>query len=249
MTHFRSTRRSAAVRDADAGSAAEAVTGLAAAVARTSEARDLEAWLDQSYAKAYRTAVLICGNPDDAREAVQDAFLRTWRFRDSLPADATTDVVVASASGAGTGSLAGSGESGAVVIVKGGARNSREAWMYRVLVNACYSKLRREIPRRERELGDDEGLARRTSTEPQPEAFAENVMLNNVMVNALQTLPETLRVPVVLRYWTGYSEAEIALAIGKRPGTVKSRLHEARRRLATDPALVGFAAEMFGGAP
>ena len=30
---------------------------------------------------------------------------------------------------------------------------------------------------------------------------------------------------------------DIALAIARRPGTVKSRLHEARRRLAADPAL------------
>ncbi|MDQ1436328.1 MAG: polymerase sigma-70 factor, subfamily, partial [Actinomycetota bacterium] len=59
------------------------------------------------YARTYRTAVLICGNPADAEEAVQDAFLRAWRFRDALPDD-----------------------------------SRRDAWLYRVLVNACYSKLR-----------------------------------------------------------------------------------------------------------
>jgi hypothetical protein len=31
------------------------------------------------------------------------------------------------------------------------------------------------------------------------------------------------------------------LAIGRRPGTVKSRLHEARRRLAADSALCALA--------
>jgi predicted RNA polymerase sigma factor len=51
-------------------------------------------------------------------------------------------------------------------------------------------------------------------------------------------LPDHLRVPVILRYWTGLSEHQIAQAIGRRPGTVKSRLHEARRRLAQDPTLL-----------
>ncbi len=54
-------------------------------------------------------------------------------------------------------------------------------------------------------------------------------------------LPLSLRVPVVLRYYADLSERDIALAIGRRPGTVKSRLHEARRRLAADPALSALA--------
>ena len=58
---------------------------------------------------------------------------------------------------------------------------------------------------------------------------------------ALQQLPLSLRVPVVLRYYADLSERDIALAIGRRPGTVKSRLHEARRRLAADPALCALA--------
>ena len=57
------------------------------------------------------------------------------------------------------------------------------------------------------------------------------------MLAALQRLPLSLRVPVVLRYYADLSERDIARAIGRRQGTVKSRLHEARRRLAADPAL------------
>lgn len=63
---------------------------------------------------------------------------------------------------------------------------------------------------------------------------------------ALARLPETLRVPVVLRYYAGLSEREIAIAIHRRPGTVKSRLHEARRLLGADAALQGFAQEKEG---
>lgn len=57
------------------------------------------------------------------------------------------------------------------------------------------------------------------------------------MARALQDLPLHLRVVIVLRYYADLSEREIATAIGRRQGTVKSRLHEARRLLAEHPAL------------
>src|SRR5438270_13058599 len=50
-----------------------------------SEVDELERWLATSYASAYRTACLILRNPADAEEAVQDALLRVWRFRASVP--------------------------------------------------------------------------------------------------------------------------------------------------------------------
>ena len=46
---------------------------------------------------------------------------------------------------------------------------------------------------------------------------------------------------MILRYFSDLSEREIAIAIRRRPGTVKSRLHEARRRLAADARLAAFA--------
>jgi len=61
--------------------------------------------------------------------------------------------------------------------------------------------------------------------------------LSREVLGALRDLPMHLRVVVVLRYYADLSEREIAIAVGRRPGTVKSRLHEARRRLAAHPAL------------
>ena len=49
---------------------------------------------------------------------------------------------------------------------------------------------------------------------------------------------------MILRYFADLSEREIAIAIRRRPGTVKSRLHEARRRLAADSRLAGFAPDV-----
>jgi RNA polymerase sigma-70 factor (ECF subfamily) len=167
--------------------------------------QQLEEWLEDGYVASFRTACLILGNRADAEEAVQDAYLRAWRFRDSLT-----------------------------------AVPSIRPWLYRVVVNSCYSKLRREIPHRDRRAGD-EPLAQVPGRGADPEASAEQAEVAGTVLAALQQLPLSLRVPVVLRYYADLSERDIALAIGRRQGTVKSRLHEARRRLAADPALCALA--------
>ena len=48
---------------------------------------------------------------------------------------------------------------------------------------------------------------------------------------SLLRLPYDQRAVVVLRYWLGLSEAEIASTLGCRPGTVKSRHSRALRTL------------------
>jgi RNA polymerase sigma-70 factor, ECF subfamily len=160
---------------------------------------DLEAWLASSYPRAFRTACLLLRSATDAEDAVQEAFLRVWRFRAAIPA----------------------GE-------------GRQAWLYRVVVNACLSRLRGE--RRWRDRAGDDALAELPAGSD-PEAAAEDAALGVCLAAALERLPEHLRVPVVLRYYSGLPEKDIAVAIHRRPGTVKSRLSEARRRLAADPAL------------
>ena len=158
---------------------------------------DLETWLDESYVRSYRTACLILGNRHDAEEAVQEAFLRAWRFRASLAAG--SDV---------------------------------RPWLYRVVVNTCNSKLRQEIPRRDRQSAGHD-LRGVSSIEDAPTQIA----ISQDLLCALRDLPPHLRIVVVLRYYADLSEREIATAIGRRQGTVKSRLHEARRMLAVHPAL------------
>jgi RNA polymerase sigma-70 factor, ECF subfamily len=161
----------------------------------------LAGWLETSYQRSFRTACLLLGNRADAEEAVQEAFLRAWRFRASL----------------GTGS-------------------SVAPWLYRVVVNTCWSKLRQEVPHRQRRA-DASGTDEVISTAVSPEEGAWRAQISRDVLDALCALPMHLRVVVVLRYYADLSEREIAVAIGRRPGTVKSRLHEARRRLAANPEL------------
>ncbi|MEX2289592.1 MAG: RNA polymerase sigma factor [Mycobacteriales bacterium] len=162
---------------------------------------DFDAWLARDYAIAYRTACLVLRDPHEAQDAVQEAFLRVWRFRSAIPA----------------------GE-------------GRKPWLYRVVVNACLSRVRAQSVR----VGKDDGpagLAALPDTAPAPEQVAEQSQLAGDVLAALADLPEHLRVPLVLRFYAGLSEKEIATAIDRRPGTVKSRLYDARQRLALDPRL------------
>lgn len=165
------------------------------------EPDDLETWLAADYARAFRTACLVLRDRELAQDAVQEAFLRVWRFRDAIP------------SGAG-----------------------RTAWLYRVVVNACVSRVRSEGARTRLNSGPAE-LAALPDRAPAPEQAAERSQLAGDVTAALADLPEHLRIPLVLRFYAGLSEKEIAVAIDRRPGTVKSRLHDARQRLAQDPRL------------
>src|SRR4051812_36893985 len=97
---------------------------------------NLEGWLQENYTSAFRTAVLILRNRSDAEEAVQEAFLRAWRFRDSVADPAAF-----------------------------------RPWLFRVLVNACRSKLRQEIRHRDRRA-DDATLVELSGTRLSPEEAA-----------------------------------------------------------------------------
>jgi RNA polymerase sigma-70 factor (sigma-E family) len=54
---------------------------------------------------------------------------------------------------------------------------------------------------------------------------------DGAVLAALVRLPERQRTAVVLRYWGDWPEAEIATALGCRPGTVKSLLSRALNEL------------------
>ena len=69
------------------------------------------------------------------------------------------------------------------------------------------------------------------SSDTSPERAAEESELRATIRDALGALEPKQRAAVVLRYYLGFSEAEMAVALHCRRGTVKSRLHYALRRL------------------
>lgn len=92
---------------------------------------------------------------------------------------------------------------------------SPTAWLMRVLINGCKSRLRLQW-RQVIELPD-------TLPAPGPEEREE--------LEELWSLPPEERAAIHLFYYEGYSTDEIAQLTGVAPGTVRSRLSRARERL------------------
>ena len=139
---------------------------------------DWETLITQNENRLYRAALAILGDPQEAEDAVQDAFVR---FLERRPENL----------------------------------ENPGAWLTRVLVNGCKSRLRLAW-RRVGPLPD-------TLATPGPEEREE--------LEELFSLPPEDRAVIHLHYYEGWSTDEIAQMLGQRPGSVRSRLSRAREKL------------------
>jgi RNA polymerase sigma-70 factor (ECF subfamily) len=99
-----------------------------------------------------------------------------------------------------------------------------EAWVYRLVVHACYAEARRERHHR----GNLRLLPIDHPGDPDP---ATAVSLAHQLDRAFATLGVEHRTVVVLVHYVGLTPAEAAAAMGTPIGTVRSRLHYALRHL------------------
>ena len=104
-----------------------------------------------------------------------------------------------------------------------------EAWLHRIALNVAISYRRRE---RLRSL--PETLLRLGRPAPAPEPEPEGPVFS-----ALRTLPLDQAQLIVLRYHHGYSNRELAAALGIPETTLGSRLAVARRALQAELARLG----------
>jgi RNA polymerase sigma-70 factor (ECF subfamily) len=97
-----------------------------------------------------------------------------------------------------------------------------EAWLYRLLVNACYAEMRhtkRWQP----------GLRVVPIRVPSVDDAQLRVARDDELDRAFRQLSGEQRAVLVMHYYVGLSGAEIGVALGLSPGTVRSRLHYARQ--------------------
>jgi RNA polymerase sigma-70 factor (ECF subfamily) len=108
---------------------------------------------------------------------------------------------------------------------------SFEAWLYRIAVNACRSRMRRKWY----QVLPWPNPAPDVVAEPeaQPDRLVVKDERRNEILRAIDSLGEKHRLVVILRYYAGLSNEEIAQTLGIPSGTVRSRLHTARQRLKT----------------
>ena len=152
--------------------------------------------------RAYRLAVRIAGNAQDAEEAVQDAFWSVVRKIDTFRGDSAIG-----------------------------------SWIYRIVANAAYEKVRRRSPASVEisldELlptfhGDGRYAGVVADWSSSIDDAAVQTELRAVLSSAVSELPAHYRAVIVLHDVEGLSMAEVADALGITVTTAKTRAHRAR---------------------
>ena len=101
-------------------------------------------------------------------------------------------------------------------------------WLHRITVTTALNTMRTVQRIRDREAPLDEGAELPSA----PDAIADPDVRQRVHA-AIDALPESLRLTVVLHDLEGYTHAEIGTMLGVATGTSKARLSEARALLRT----------------
>jgi RNA polymerase sigma-70 factor (ECF subfamily) len=125
-------------------------------------------------------------------------------------------------------------------------------YLFRIARNACYDELRR-YGRDVSESLDEEPVEVRVSftashQQPRPDDLTHWMLLGMEVRTALDLLPEAQRQTLLLYCEEGMSYAEIAQVMEVSIGTVKSRLHHAKKglRARLKPETVQILEEEFG---
>jgi len=101
-------------------------------------------------------------------------------------------------------------------------------WTWTIALNLCRNRARAQRRRPESPWQDPAGAS---DPAPGPEQTALAAADRERLAHHLSRLTWTTRAAVVLRHVAGLSYAEIAAALGRPPGTVRSDVHRGLQRL------------------
>ncbi len=105
-------------------------------------------------------------------------------------------------------------------------------WLLSIAAHDCIDRLRRRRLFSFSIDGEQDWIDLPDPSAPEPEDEAARRQDQDRLENCLKFLDPTNRAAVVLRYWQGYAEKEIAEALNLSVPAVRSRLHRSRRLLA-----------------
>ena len=154
--------------------------------------REFEARLADSSALAFRVALGVLHNREDAEDVAQEAFVRAYRSFHRLR-----------------------------------DRERFRGWLARIAWRLALDRQRGAERRERRELAASDPAPVRTV-----EDLAVSRQFQERLERAMDELPEKLRMVLVLAGVEGYDTSETARLLALPEGTVKSRLHAARKQLA-----------------
>ena len=152
----------------------------------------------------YRLAMQITKNHADAEDVMQETFLKVYRSIRTFRKDAAF-----------------------------------ETWVYRIAVNEALNFVKRRERRQERaiettaEAEFEADLRYRAIRASDPHVYAEKAELRHYVTEAVNSLSLKHRTVVILHEFEGLTHAEIASILNCSEGTVRSRLHYARKKLRT----------------
>jgi len=163
----------------------------------------VRALFDRHAGLVHGLGLRILRNPTDAEDLVQDTYLRAWRGFHSYQE--------------GT---------------------NLRAWLFRILTNSYINTYRAKQRRpQETDLDDVEDLylyKRVRSIDPSTRSAEDTLFelfTDDEVKSALESLPDTFRVAVLLADVQGFSYKEIAEMLDIPIGTVMSRLHRGRKAM------------------
>lgn len=211
------TRRTEAGDAGDAGAGAEGLSAATIRRAQGGDARAVAQILKAVRPRVVALAIRVVRDPDEAEDVVQDALTKLWRNLHRYE-----------------------------------ARSAFSTWLHRIVVNTALDHLRARRSgvvvtlSRPRATGDsgEAGDERPTQTveETTPEEMLARAELGRVVRGAMAELTPAHREILAWRELDGESYQDIARLARCPVGTVMSRLHHARHRLAE--TLRGSAAEL-----
>ena len=177
---------------------------FASSVDATTTTTDDLTWqsiVEKHASRVYRLAYHLTGNQHDAEDLTQDVFVRVFNSLSQY------------------------------------TPGTFEGWLHRITTNLFLDKMRRKARIRFDFMADDDGAVAtsasfdRVERSGQPEDAFEMGHMGADIIEALADLPPEYRAAVVLSDIEGLSYEEIAVTLGIKLGTVRSRLSRARARL------------------
>lgn len=182
--------------------------------ARNGDLNAFRTLVDTYEQRVFAIALGVVGNPEDARDITQEAFLKVFKKLDSFRGQSSFYTWLYR------------------IVFNLSVDMSRKRYRTREVLSGDNLTLEKNI------LENDDVKSTVTASSEDPELSFSRSELRSRLTKAMGDLSPEHRTVITLREVDGLSYEEISQVVGCSKGTVMSRLHHARKRL--QKALAGF---------